>query len=114
MSKDKVDQSGFQLDKKKLLEDNKVPMMLKGIAGQFIDFINGLDVNHDGKADLCQIAPFVLKALPFITALAPLVDVDKFVEWFINHDFIKDKELARKICTKLLQLSLEFAAQAGK
>lgn len=107
----KVDQSGFQLDKKELLKD--VPLMLKGIAGQVIDFINSLDANHDGKADLCQIAPIVFKALPLVVAIGPYVHIDKLVDWFVDHDFVQDKEAVRKILSEVLRLALEAAQQVA-
>lgn len=110
MSKDKVDQSGFQLDKKELLEP--VPLVAKGIVGGLIDAINKLDVNHDGKADIAQLAPFVIKAVPFIVALAPLVDLDKLTEWFVAHDFIKDKAAAKALFEKLGKIALEASKLA--
>lgn len=108
MSKDKVDQSGFQLDKKELTKGLGFP--IKQAVEGFVDFVNGLDANHDGKADLCQIAPYVVQALPILAALAPLVDLDKLVDWFVNHDFIKDKEEAAKHLTEALQMGLAAAA----
>lgn len=98
----KVDQSGFQLNKKELLTD--VPLMLKAVVGSFIDYVNALDANHDGKADIEEIAPIIIKALPVIQALLPLVDNEAFLQWFISHDFIKDKAAATTIITKLVAL----------
>lgn len=98
----KVDQSGFQLNKTDLLKD--VPLLLKGPAGQLIDYMNSADWTNDGKADLCQIAPYVFKALPLIQAVLPYVQVEKFVDWFVNHDFITDKAKAKVEIVKLLQL----------
>ncbi len=99
----------FQLDKKELLKD--VPLVLKGIAGAAIDYINNADTNHDGKSDLAQLAPFVIKALPIIAALAPYLDVDGVVKWFVDHDFVKDKAAVTKLLTQALHLATEAAKQ---
>jgi hypothetical protein len=108
----KVDQSGYQLDKKELLKD--VPLALKMPVGAFVDWANGLDANHDGKADIAQLAPIVIKMLPIGQALLPLIHNDLFIEWFINHDFIKDKVAAKAVIEKLLNLAVEAGKVAAK
>lgn len=108
----KVDQSGFQLDKEELLRD--VPFALKAIAGAVIDAINKLDSNHDGHADICQIAPFVIKALPIINALLPLIDHDKLVKWFVSHDFVKDAAAAEAALASALKIAADAAAAVKK
>lgn len=85
----KVDQSGFQLDKKELLKE--VPLVAKGIAGALIDFVNALDINKDGKADIGQMAKLAIALLPIAQKIIPYINVDKFIAWFINHDFIDPK-----------------------
>ena len=98
----KTDQTGFQLDKKELMKD--VPLIAKGLMGSLIDYVNALDVNHDGKADLCELAPFFIKALPIIEALLPLIDKKKLIQWFMSHDFVIDAIKAEQKVKPLLAL----------
>ena len=109
MSTNKTDQSGFQLNKKELLAD--LPLMLKPVVGGFVDYINALDVNHDGHADICQIAPVVIKSLPYISAILPLIDREKMVKWFISHDFIKDAAAAEAAIAKVVDIAAKAAAK---
>lgn len=102
----------FQLDKKELLKD--MPFALKALVGPAIDWVNKMDINHDGKADLSQLAPYAIKALPLIAVLAPLVQWDKFVDWFLAHDFIEDQEAARKMLEQLLGLAIDAANKVAK
>lgn len=82
----KVDQSGFQIDKKAVLE--KVPLMLRGIVGQVIDFLNSADLTEDGKADISQLGALAAKCLPIAQKVLPYINVEKFIDWFVKHDFI--------------------------
>ena len=107
-----VDQSGFQLDKKELTHG--LPMGLGALAGAFIDWVNSLDSNHDGKADICQVAPYVIKALPVIQALLPLIDQDKMVKWFVSHDFIKDAVAAEAALVKCLKIAADASVAVKK
>ena len=101
----KVDQSGFQLDKKELLKET--PLMLKAPVGAFIDWIDALDVNHDGKADISQVAPIAIKAMPVIMELAPLIDTSKLKAWLLSHDFINDVKKAEAVLEKLATLAAQ-------
>lgn len=110
----KVDQSGFQLDKAALLKSADLPMLAKPLVGGLVDFINALDVNHDGKSDLAQLAPVVVKVMPLVSAVLPYVDLDELVKWFIAHDFIKDKvqvEAHLKHALVLIKVAAEEAAK---
>lgn len=97
----------FKLDKKELLKD--CHFALKALLGPAIDYINNLDVNHDGKKDISQLAPYVINALPVISALVSLIDADEFISWVIAHDFVKDKEAARRSLDALLTLATNAA-----
>lgn len=108
----KLDQSGFQLNKDELLKD--VPFALKAIAGAIIDAINKLDSNHDGRADICQVAPYVIKALPVINALLPLIDHEKAIKWFVSHDFVKDAAEAEAALASALKIAADAAAAVKK
>jgi hypothetical protein len=88
----------FQLDKKELLKD--LPVMLRPLAGSFVDFINKADMNKDGMSDLAQVAPYFIKALPFVTALAPLIDWDQAVEDLVSK-YVKNQELAKPLIEQL-------------
>lgn len=108
----KVDQSGFQLDKKELLKD--VPFALKPLAGGLIDALNSVDSNHDGKADICQLAPFVIQALPVIAAILPLLHPEKLVQWFVNHDFVTNKLETQNKLLELINIATDASKQCGK
>lgn len=85
----------FQLDKKELTKDLSFP--LKGIAGTFIDWVNTRDFNKDGHKDIAQVAPLAIKLMPVLMALWSMVDVNALTEWFLSHDFVKDKDGARAL-----------------
>lgn len=112
MSAPKVDQSGFQLDKKALTKDLKFPV--KGIVEGFIDYINSEDLNHDGKSDVAEIAPYVIKVLPILIELAPLVDGGKFKTWVLSHDWIADKDKALHLLGAVETIAADAAKLAGK
>ena len=98
----KVDQSGYQLNKKELLAE--VPLMAKGLVGALIDWLNSEDMNHDGKADMCQYAPLVIKAMPIVMAILPYVDMPKLQAWLLSHDFIKNAVKVEAELAKLIAL----------
>lgn len=101
----KVDQSGFQLDKKELTKN--APFGVGGLVGGFVDWVNALDTNHDGTADICQVAPFVIKAMPFLQAIAPHVDPEKMIEWFVDHDFVINKKALAECLKQVFALALQ-------
>jgi hypothetical protein len=111
MPQPKVDQSGYQLDKADLTKDLKFPV--KGIVEGVIDAINKLDANHDGKADICQYAPYVIKALPVLIELAPLVEPSKFKAWLAGHDWVKDEQAALALLGKVESIAVDAAKIAG-
>ena len=86
----KVDQSGFQLDPNELTKD--CPALLKGIAKQFVAYVNGLDVNHDGKSDVEEVAPLVIKAMPAIMLILPLIDWNQVIAFLKAEKLITDAE----------------------
>jgi len=98
---DPVKPGDFQLN----FDDFKTGnFVIDNVIKGLIKFFNELDLNKDGHRDLVQFAPFILKAVPLLVQLAPLVHVDLLVEWFVGHDFIKDKDAARKAIAAVLEI----------
>ena len=95
----------FQLDKKELCAD--VPLMARPVVGSLIDWLNKADLNHDGKADLSQAAPFFFRAMPVILELAPLVDWEALLGVFLAK-FTKDQPAAKVKVDKLAALASEY------
>lgn len=86
-----------------------LPFGVGGLVGGFVHYLNDVDTNHDGKSDVAQVAPFVIKALPVLIELYKLVDKDKFKAWFLSHDFIDEAKAA----THIAELA-KIADEAGK
>jgi len=102
----------FQLNKNELLAD--VPFLLKGIAGQVIDYVNELNINGNDTSDLAEYMPFVLKALPILVQLAPLVNLSELKLWFVDHKFVADKAAALAVLDNLAQIAGEAHDAIGK
>jgi len=111
MSKPKVDQSGYQLDKKVLLEG--VPLVAKGLLGGLIDHVNELDLNHDGKSDVEQVEPVIASILPLLIELAPLIKIPEFKKWIASHDWIADEKKALAVLSGLESIAVDAAKVAG-
>lgn len=94
------------LDEKELTKD--LPLLLKGPAKSLIQWLNGLDLNHDGKKDLEQIVPILAKLLPVAAALAPLIDKDELVEWVVAHKWITDRDAAKSALAAALKIINEL------
>ena len=86
------------LDKKQLLDGS--PLAVKAIGGPAIDWINNLDADHDGKDDIVELAPILIKATPLIQALAPLINWEAVLETILTR-FVKDRAEAEKIVDNL-------------
>jgi len=90
VSKVKHEAGEFQFElPKEILDD--IPFLFRGPAKDFVKFLNDLDLTKDGKSDVAQLAPFVIKALPFLIELAKLIDWEKFLAWVVQQ-FAKDKK----------------------
>jgi hypothetical protein len=102
----------FQLDAKELTKD--VPFVLKGLAKSLIDWVNNLDENHDGKKDIAQLAPIIIKALPIIETLLPYIHLPDFIKWIVSHDWVMDKTGAAAALNTLAEVAKEAGALANK
>lgn len=71
------------LDKNALLKD--VPLMAKPVAGALIDWLNKLDLNHDGVSDLAQWVPIAMKVFPVALKLLAAVDWEKLLAAFCKN-----------------------------
>lgn len=98
----------YELDKKDLTKD--LPLMLKGIVGGLIDWLNSRDLNHDGKKDVGQLAPFALKAVPILMTIQELVDFEALAEDLCKSPAVKDQEAFKAALIELGKL----AEGAGK
>jgi len=103
-----LDEHG-RLDKKVILP--KVPALLRGLVAGQVDDINNIDVNKDGQADVGQLIKLLVSLNPFIAAIVPFIKVDKFIDWFVAHDFIDKKEQAN-VKAALLQAAGKIAKAA--
>jgi len=101
--------SDFQLDANELTKE--IPFPLKGMAKKFIDYINNLDANHDGKKDLAQLAPIVISILPLIQRLAANIDWNE-VKVFIKASRWSKEEAELETIFKELQAALALIPKA--
>ncbi len=100
MSKDKIDHTGYQLDRKTLQID--AGMGGNMVVDKVFEGLNGLDMNHNQKSDVAEIAPFIIKAAPIclamypkVKALAAYIKVDAIIAWFKSHtEFFTDLKAA--------------------
>lgn len=101
----------FQLSRKELNLD--AGMLINGLIDKVFDILNNLDLTHDHKSDIAQVAPYVVKALPIITELAPLINPDGVKAWLLSHgsEFFKDAAAAEAACEKITQLIAEASAK---
>lgn len=75
MGKDKP--AAPALDKNALLKD--APALARPVLGGVIDWLNKLDLNHDGVSDLVQLAPVAAKVLPLALKLYKAIDWEKLL-----------------------------------
>lgn len=93
------------------------PLALRMLAGGLIKAANdydnlGIDPEtgevkfgvSDGKSDVAQIAPKVQAAIPFILAIAPHIDLEKFAAWAID-TFSKNKKETRFQLNNILRIA---------
>ncbi|MBX9687753.1 MAG: hypothetical protein K2X27_13690 [Candidatus Obscuribacterales bacterium] len=95
------------LDKDALLKD--VPLMAKPVAGAMIDWLNKLDLNHDGVSDLAQFAPIAASALPVVAKLAESVDWEKLL-----HAYCKDGSKTQAIIAEIKEVAGIIEKAVGK
>lgn len=85
----------FQIELPKEVLD-QIPFLFRGPVKQFVDSLNNLDLNHDEKADVAQIAPVVI-------AILPLINWQKLVGWLVQN-FAHDKGEAEKLISEASKL----------
>jgi hypothetical protein len=82
-----------------------VPMLLRGEAGKFFLMLDELDLNHDHKRDVAQVARLALVVMPFASKANEFVDFNLLADWICELPFITNKALAKStihlICTEL-------------
>ncbi len=89
--------------------------VVDGAAKGVIKAANDFDgINHNGKSDIAEFGPFVLKAIPVLQALAPVVHPELFEAWLLSHDWVKDKEGCKAIIGQLLHIATDAAKLAPK
>lgn len=69
-------------------------MIVDGLVNNLCDFINALDLNHDGRRDVAELAPYVGKIAPIAVELFQLVDTDKLKAFLKTSDIFKDAATA--------------------
>lgn len=85
----------FRLDAKAIAKN--APVLLRGEAEKLINKINDLDLNHDGKKDLAQMAKIAFALMPVADKLNDVVDFEKLAAFVAEQPFIKDKKLAAEV-----------------
>lgn len=90
--------------------EKQIPFLFRGPVKDFIKFLNKLDLNKDGKGDVKQLAPYVIKALPFIIELSKHIDWDAVIQFVIDK-FTKDKTLASAEIDKIKAVAGEAAQE---
>lgn len=98
----------YQLDRKHMGVD--AGMVGNALVDKVFGALNDLDLNHDQKSDVAEVAPYIIKAMPFIIQLAPLIEPDGVKAWLISHkDFFKDAVEA----AKQIEAAAAVAAEAA-
>lgn len=87
--KDKIDQTGFQLDPKQFKTGN---FMIDGFLKGFVEDLNETDLNKDGVSDVAQFASIGVRLLPSLAALDAAVDFEAAGVYFASLPFVKDKQ----------------------
>jgi hypothetical protein len=99
------DAQEFHLPIDELLKE--VPMLLRGQMKSFLQKLDSLDLNHDHKRDLAQLARLAAVGAVVIDKANDVIDFDKLGEWLAAQPFIKDKALA----TETIKLICHAVAQ---
>jgi len=118
MSKKTSSDAGYQLDPKEFHTGNMIADM---IVDKAVAAVNKLDLNHDGQADIAEIAPFVLALWPKLVKLWGYVHVDTFVASLAGSPAFHEseaeaKEVLKEVSAIFNQMStlLEAKASAAK
>lgn len=111
MSEPKIihDKGEFQLNRKELGID--AGMVGNALVDKVFDALNNLNLNHNQKSDIAEIAPLVIKIAPVLMQLAPLINADGVKDWALSHkEFFHDvAEAAKKI-----EAAAKVAAEAAE
>lgn len=75
-------------------------MIGNGLIKAAAEYFNNADFNHDGKRDLVQYGPAVLKTIQLVTLLAPHIHPEKAKEYLLNLPIFHDPEAAKALILK--------------
>lgn len=77
-----------------------------------IYFLNNIDWTHDKKSDVAQAAPYVIKMLPYIKTVAPLINPKGVIAWMKTHPtFFTDAVAAHAQLDAVVALAEDAAAK---
>lgn len=83
--------SDYKLNSSEMVKD--FPLLLKGPAKQAIEAVNKLDMNHDGKSDLAQLAAVGAAIVPILAKLNDAIDFEAAAEILAQTKAVKNKAL---------------------
>lgn len=106
-----LDPGDFQLDPHKADMHN---MIANGLVKAFCDYANNADLNHDGKRDIVQYGPTILKMVQLFAMLAPLINVEKVKEFVLGLPIFHDREAAKVVIEQCLKEATALAAAVQK
>lgn len=81
----------FQLDRTAMGIDAG---LANGIIDKVFSELDNMDLNHDHKSDIAEIAPVVLKTYATLVKIAPAIDTAQLQTWLLAQGWVKDKALA--------------------
>lgn len=96
----------FQLDPKDFhTKDFLVNKAIDSVVG----LVNSLDLNKDGKRDIVQLAPILLKCAPSVIGLIEVIDWNKLKCWVINTYVAPEKRAEFRDLTDKLAVNVAEA-----
>ena len=99
------------LDPEVLTKD--LPWVARGPAKDFIESLNRIDLNRDGKDDVAQLAPILKKAVPVMLELFPLINWQGWLGKHVDDPAVvppKNREAVKACVHKLQAYGQEAAA----
>ena len=100
-----MSEQGFHINIDEKAIAKQAPLMLRGEVEKNLakleQFLDTMDLNHDGKRDVAQLAKIVFILMPVADKINDVVDFNLFAEWVAKQEFVKDKALAVEILKKV-------------
>lgn len=90
-----------------------LPFGVGGLVKGFIEYLNNVDINHDGKSDVAQSAPFIIKALPVMIELLKLIKPNELKTLLCQSTVVSDPVAAGEHIDQLVEIA-EDAAKLAK